>query len=210
MQLSSPGVKYTVLKRQWNPTVPSLYPRRSYDDEYEETPIQRRKATRPISYNEDSDQGMSFLESTNNQRSEPPQPTIAKTESLRRPSHTSPTTGLPHRKKARTHIHRPHAIVSDDSRLRSKGSELGTPSKLSSGMTSQAPLRQSTRFSAPNEKADSNDCIEILDFAPPVFDRSPQVKEENAAVKIETISTTVSSSYLEAPKSQSYQCLNDL
>ena len=210
MQLSSSGVKYTVLKRQWNPTIPSLYPRRSYDDEYEETPIQRREAIRPINYNEDSDQEMSFLESAHNQRSEPPQNTVSKTESLRHMSHTSPTTGLPHQKKARTHNHRQHAIVSESSRVRPRSSDLENLSTTDLRMTSKAPTRQSTRYSAPTEKDDSDGGLEILSFAPPSFDRSPRIKEEGHTVKSERISTEVSLYYLEESVKSIPQCLNSL
>lgn len=191
MQLSSPELKYTVMKRQWKPVVASQLSPRTYHDEDEETPLHRRRAHQPINYNEDkdSDQLMSLLTS---HEAEARRFTTSKTEPLKHTADTSPITDAPHRKKARTDIHRPHATTLESSRVRPKSSELGNPSRTSSRMTSGAPTRQDTLHSAPTEQEDSEDCIEILDSAPSAFDRSPRVKEEKPVVKSEMLSTEVS------------------
>ena len=194
VQLPSPAVKYTVMKRQWKPNAASQSSQRAYHDEYEETPVHRRRAIQPINYNEDSDQFSSLLES---HEAEGSQLATSKTEPFKHTSHTSPVTGAPHRKKARTHIHRPHTTILESPGICRKSSELGNPTRTSSRMTFEASTRQDSRYSAPTEQDDSDDCIEILNFAPPAFDRSLKVKKENPAVKFEALSTEVSSFYLD-------------
>ena len=203
-QSSSSGLKYTLVKRQWKPSTPSKLSQRAIHDEQEETPVRRRRTIQSIDYNEDKDQQVSLLEYADGYESENSQPTISTTEPHKHASHTSLITGAPRRKKARTNIHRLDATTPESSHILPEDSEPGNPSKTSSSVTFKASAQQSTRYSSLGKKDDSDDWVEILDFAPSAFGRSARVKVENSAEEFKTISTDVSPNYLEEPRNLLY------
>ena len=189
---SSSGFNYTILKRKWKPAGATARSQHHLLGDYGENAPSRRKlarsSTQGIRYDEDSDPDVPSHEPAKNQKTSSLQPTNSTTERFEKNSRLTPSlpTSVPPRKKTRTRISCPQKTSPERSHQRPRSSGL-----MSVRNRSQAPTPQSSRPSVAVENSNSDDDMLILDYAPPAFSRTPQIKDEKTAIKTEPLSAEV-------------------